>query len=57
VRLISEVEPSLLNLKKIVDALDVVGRVRQMPDVTEAADAALDDLGRQLRERGEGPPR
>jgi hypothetical protein len=53
-RLITAVEPSLLNLKKIVDALDVVGRVRLMPDVTEGADAALEDLGRQLRERGEG---
>jgi hypothetical protein len=53
-RLITEVEPSLLNLKKIVDALDVVGRVRLMPDVTEEADAALEDLGRQLREREEG---
>lgn len=52
-RLIAEVEPSLLNLKKIVDALDVVGRVRMMPDLTEEADAALEDLGRQLREREE----
>jgi hypothetical protein len=57
VRLIGDVEPSLLNLKKIVDALDVVGRVRLMPDVTEAADAALEDLGRQLRDREEAPPR
>jgi hypothetical protein len=56
VRLITEVEPSLLNLKKVVDALDVVGRVRQMPDLTEAADAALEDLGRQLRDRDEDPP-
>jgi hypothetical protein len=55
-RLIAEVEPSLFNLKKIVDALDVVGRVRMMPDLTEGADAALEDLGRQLREREEGPP-
>lgn len=53
-RLIAEVEPSLLDLKKIVDALDVVGRVRMMPDLTEEADAALEDLGHQLRERGEG---
>lgn len=51
--LITEVEPSLLNLKKIVDALDVVGRVRMMPDLTEEADAALEELGRQLREREE----
>jgi hypothetical protein len=36
---------------KIVDALDVVGRVRLVPDV---AGAALEDLGRQLRERGGG---
>jgi hypothetical protein len=56
-RLIAEVEPSLLNLKKIVDALDVVGRVRMMPDLTEEADAALEDLGRQLREREEGRQR
>ena len=55
-RLIAEVEPSLFNLKKIVDALNVVGRVRMMPDLTEGADAALEDLGRQLREREEGPP-
>jgi hypothetical protein len=57
VRLIADVEPSMLNLKKIVDALDVVGRVRLMPDVTEAADAALEDLGHQLRDREEAPPR
>jgi hypothetical protein len=56
-RLIAEVESSLLNLKKIVDALDVVGRVRMMPDLTEAADAALEDLGRQLRQSEEGRPR
>ena len=53
VRLLTEVEPSLLNLKKVVDALDVVGRVRLMPDITEAADRALGDLGRQLRNRSE----
>jgi hypothetical protein len=52
--LITDVEPSLLNLKEIVDALDVIGRVRQMPDLT---DAALEDLGRQLREREEDRPR
>ena len=56
-RLIAEVEPSLLNLKKIVDALDVVGRVRLMPDLTEEAEAALEDLGRQLREREDGGQR
>jgi hypothetical protein len=56
VRLITDVEPSLLNLKKVVDALDVVGRVRQMPDLTDAADAALEDLGRQLGDRDEDPP-
>jgi hypothetical protein len=53
VRFILEVRPSLLNLKKVVDALDVVGRVRLMPEVTQGADEALVDLGRQLRERGE----
>jgi hypothetical protein len=42
-RLIADVEPSPLNLKKIVDALDV-GRVRLMPDLTVEADAALEDL-------------
>jgi hypothetical protein len=52
VRFITEVEPSLLNLKKVVDALDVIGRVRLMPDITEGADRALEDLARQLRNRG-----
>jgi hypothetical protein len=56
-RLIADVEPSLLDLKKIVDALDVVGRVRIMPDLTEEADAALEDLGRQLRQREESRER
>jgi hypothetical protein len=56
-RLIADVEPSLLNLKKIVDALDVVGRVRMMPDLTEEADAALEDLGHQLHQREVGRQR
>jgi hypothetical protein len=51
VRFIAEVHPSLFNLHKVVDALDVVGRVRLIPDVTKAADQALEDLGRQLGER------
>jgi hypothetical protein len=54
VRFILEACPSLLNLKKVVDALDVVGRVRQMPELQEGAETALEDLGRQLRDRGGG---
>jgi hypothetical protein len=53
VRFIVEVRPSLLNLKKVVDALDGVGRVRLMPDISDGADRGLVDLARQLRERGE----
>jgi hypothetical protein len=51
IRFILEVRPSLLDLKKVVDALDVVGRVRQMPELQEGAETALEDLVRQLRER------
>jgi hypothetical protein len=54
VRFIVEVRPTLLNLKKVVDALDVVGRVRLMPDISEAAADALADLARQLRSRRQG---
>jgi hypothetical protein len=53
VRFIGEVEPKLLTLKKVVDALDCVERVRYFPDVTEEADKALIDLERQLRGRQE----
>jgi hypothetical protein len=52
VRFILECRPSLLNLKKVVDALDVAGRVRQMPELQEGAESALEDLARQLRDRG-----
>jgi hypothetical protein len=51
VRFIVECRPSLLNLKKVVDALDVVGRVRQMPELREGAETALEELARQLRDR------
>jgi hypothetical protein len=54
IRFIVEAEPSLLNLKAMVDALDVVGRVRMMPDISEAAERKLADLGRRLAERGGG---
>jgi hypothetical protein len=54
VRFIVEARPSLLNLKKVVDALDVVGRVRQLPEVQEGAETALEDLARQLRDRERG---
>jgi hypothetical protein len=40
VRFILEVRPSLLNLKKVVDALDVVGRVRQMPELQQGVETA-----------------
>jgi hypothetical protein len=53
-RLIVEAEPSLLDLKKVVDALDVVGRVRMMPEISEPAEEGLADLARQLAERGGG---
>ena len=55
-RFIAEVNPSLLDLKKVVDALDVLGRVRLMPDLTDAADKALADLAEQLRAADEEPP-
>jgi hypothetical protein len=51
VRFILECRPSLLNLKKVVDALDIVGRVRQMPELQEGVATALEDLVRQLRDR------
>lgn len=54
VRFIFEARRSLLNLKKVVDALDVVGRVRQMPELQEGAETASEDLGRQLRDRDSG---
>jgi len=54
VRFILEARPSLLNLKKVVDALDVVGRVRQMPELQEGAETALEDLGRRLRDSDVG---
>lgn len=53
-RFIIEVEPSLLDLKKLVDALDVVGRVRTMPEISEPAEKGLADLVRRLAERGGG---
>jgi hypothetical protein len=53
-RFIAEVSPSLLNLKKVVDALDVLGRVRQMPELREGAETALENLAGQLRDRAEG---
>jgi hypothetical protein len=57
VRFIVEARPSLLNLKKVVDALDVVGRVRQLPELQDGAATALEDLARQLRDReGEADP-
>jgi hypothetical protein len=57
VRFILEARPSLLNLKRVVDALDVVGRVRQMPELREGAETALEDLGAQLRDRCAGARR
>jgi hypothetical protein len=51
VRFVGEVEPKLLQLKKVVDALDCVERVRYFPDLTAEAQQALDDLAGQLRRR------
>jgi hypothetical protein len=40
----------------VVDALDVAGRVRQMPELQEGAETALEDLARQLRDRERDAP-
>jgi hypothetical protein len=55
VRFIVEAQPRLLALRKLVDALDVVGRVRQLPEMREGADRALGDLVAELRRRAGGP--
>ena len=51
VRFIREVEPKLLNLKKVVDAFDCIERVRYYPEMTDEANQALVNLERQLRAR------
>ncbi|MFT3866772.1 MAG: hypothetical protein QM729_21125 [Solirubrobacterales bacterium] len=56
-RFIVEVEPKLLQLKKVVDAMDCVERVRYFPDITDEANRALEDLARQLRRRGDARDR
>jgi hypothetical protein len=54
IRFTQEVEPKLLQLKKVVDALDCIERVRYFPDLTGEAQRALDDLAGQLQQR-QGP--
>ena len=48
-RFATEVEPTLLQIKKVADALDTLRLVGNNPALSEGAERALEDLARQLQ--------
>jgi hypothetical protein len=51
-RFVVEARPSLTTISKVADALQTVGRVGDLPAMSDGAARALADLRRQLRSHG-----